>query len=455
MPNIPARASASNRQSEPGISETLVTEITEHIRDRHSTISDDDTLILGLEIIRTYFYMDCPHPPYVNIEGTKNAGKSTLARIIRDLSYMSEIMFPTVAALSVFRNPENMKHTAIIDEIQRLMNARNTDRDSLHALFDLGYDPGNNWKVSALGRPGETENRDPFFPKFTLGTERNIFDDRTADRMIRITVKTGTITDQYERAYRQKMRPVEITVANLRTCLVTLAANKALHRKIKKLTANQSPIEISDNLILGNRESDVWRSLIIFADLTSKEYGKRIRAIVAERETSEPEYVPTLAEQIDSAFRKMMRDRKLSISSWLGSDKAPLPPGNWLITNENLGWPRPRGPVRDRLPEGSLIFDPRIKSAEIRFRASEFTEVCSGIGYKPKDVKDAYKFANRLHAQIGRTSMPLSYYQGQKEISIVAIDVSRWFWPDAPQGSAMKKWTQRALAQDNENPWEE
>jgi len=426
---------ATGRTGKPDTAENLaglIDAITEHIADRHSTISDDDGLILALICIVTYFYMDCPVIPYVLISAPGDSGKSTIAKALADLCYSPQILFPTVASLSRFR--DSGRHTAIIDEIQRLVNGRNNnDRESLYALFDLGYAPGNIWQVSAPANAGAaTIDRDPFFPKIFLGTEPNIFEERTATRCIDINVKPGTLDDQYERAKRQSLRPVNVTAANLKGRLNALANDDALHAAIKAKSGVVTPIQINDYLTIYNREAEIWRTLIAIADRASEEHAKRIRSIIAVRANTEPGHALTQAEIIDGELHKIMRSNQLTMFNWLKGQKIkPLPNGVWPMSDADFGWPRKS--FKGRLPEGSLFFDSRVMTAEMRFRTKDFNEICAAIRWKRQDVTRAYRLAGRLIAQKDatrdRSTMCLPFISGHDKDTLVIIDISQWIWP--------------------------
>jgi hypothetical protein len=424
----------ASRKPEPAslrIPPALIDAITEHIADRHSTINSDDQVILALLCIYTHFYMDCPKIPYFLIAAPGNSGKGEIKRILRDLCYAAQVVFPTVASLSRFRDSD--RHTAIIDEIQRLVKGRNNyDRESLYALFDLGYEPGNIWQVSAApGMPGSID-RDPFFPKIFLGTDSNIFEERTAERCHVITFTQGTLDQQDARAERQRTRPISISVASLKSRITALFDNPALHAIIKKLAADPSTIYINDNLRIGNREADIWRPLIIIADLTDGKYSNRIREIIARRVDTEPVHIPTKADLIDTELRKIMRSNALTMFNWFKGQKySPLPNGVWPMSNADFGWPRKS--FKGRLPEASLFFDSATMTAQMRFRSTEFSEICAAIGWKRSEVISAYRLAGRLDAQRDknqtRSTKRTAFISGHGDETLVIIDVSCWLWP--------------------------
>jgi hypothetical protein len=448
------RVSHSRADSKPvsrPVPARLLDDIQEHIADRHSTLTDDQRLIIALWIISTAFYQEFRYIFYLHIAAQDtNAGKTEIANILVDLCYKAMLLDPTVASLSIFR--KSGMHTAVIDEIQLLLTARSTDQDAFNRLVNHGTRPGIAWQVSDKDGINGVDNRDIAFPKIFLGTNPGILRQALAERCHQIIVTSGTVADQYERARRQRIRPVRETACRLQAEIARLADSKTIRETIRARAVDIEPMVITDDVTLINRPLDRWQPLIIIADLVSDEYGKRIRSIIAEQEVTEPEYIPSIAESIDSALLKVSRERRLTFVSWYGEHKSPLPPGDFMLSNADLGYPVPRGPVRNRLPKGSMIFNSGTISAEIRFRAKEFAEICAGIGWKPAEVKQAYKRANRLHAQEGRTSIPLPFIQGQPKTSVIAIDVSRWFWPDAPQGNAMEKSVERILI--NDDPWE-
>ena len=434
---LPANRIASKpdtRTSARACLAALIDAITEHIADRHSTISDDDRLIVALMCILTYFYTDCPVIPYVLIAAPGDSGKSTIAKTLRDLCYAPQILFPTVASLSRFRDSD--RHTAIIDEIQRLVNGRNnSDRESLYALFDLGYEPGNIWQVSAPANAvSPTIDRDPYFPKIFLGTEPNIFEDRTASRCININIRPGTLNDQYERAKRQSMRPVNITAADIKARITALAGDRTARAEIKARASDVTPILINESLTIYNREADIWRTLIIIADLASEDHGKRIRGIIAVRANTEPSNSLTQADLIDTELRKIMRSNQLTMFNWLTGQKFPplLTNAVWPMSNADFGWPRKS--FKGRLPEGSLFFESQTMTAQMRFRTGDFNEICTAIRWKRQDVTRAYKLAGRLIAQKDKTrdrsTNYLPFISGHGDETLVIIDISRWIWPD-------------------------
>lgn len=457
MTNVRQRVDKRNMDIKPVIDNALVSATIEHIADRHSTVSDDDRLIIALWIIHTYFYVDIESTPYLHISSLETGcGKSVIRNVLNDLCYDAQIVFPTVAAMSIFK--ENDRHTMILDEIQLLIKSKPTDQHALYALLNLGNQPGCNWQVCKINVPGETDNRDIYFPKALIGLDPGIFHETLSRRSIRIMVTKGTEADQDEREMHQAIRPVRKTASQLKVRLESIAKSRELHARFKELMLNVSTRTLNDNSRIHDAVSDLWRPLIAIADMVDSECGKRIRDIVSERVTSDPEQPITVADAIDSKLREIMGSYRLTIFGWNGKSESPLPPkASFALANSDLGFPRPRNGIRNKLPEGSLVFNSARKRAELRFISREFVVICDAIGVPRNEVIYAYRAANRLHAQNDvnrlRSTINEPFISNQPKQTIVAIDVSRWFWPDAPLGTLMEKEIDRLLT--TENPWEE
>jgi hypothetical protein len=429
----------------PIISESLVSEIMEHIADQHSTVNENERLVLALWIIVTYFYEDCDVIPYLHIASDiPDCGKTIIAHIINRLAYKADIVDPTVSALSTFYNSD--RRTIIIDEIHQLLMAKTTDKDAFIRLLNHGNRPGVSWEVASKTIIGETDKRQTFFPKVFVGLAPDtVFNDALTSRCIRIIVTPGTELDQNERERRQTIRPVTRTAERLRLSISALGNIPELHERMRKAFTDADIMLWSRTLgaenVLINRNADIWRPIIHIADMVSETYGKQIRAYILETQSLEPAYIPTRIDQIDNAFRRAMRDGRITIASYLNSTKSPLGNKTYSMTNADFGWPRRA--IKGKLPGGSLIINADKWKAELRFRANEFDEICASIGLSRKEVIQAYKQATRLHTDNGRSSIKLAMFASDKQTSVIAIDVSPWFWEDAPLGNEISKAVER------------
>jgi len=418
----------------PRIPADLINTITEHIADRHSSLTENERLILAVWIIHTYFYTDCAVTPYLHIASMdSDAGKTAIGCILRDLCYLAYMELPTVAALSTFKTSGS--HTLIIDEIQDMLSDKrgNGAINDFYRLINIGNRPGAQWTVSGE-KAGERITRDPFFPKAFIGIGPSILREPLAQRSIRIIVRPGTETEQTERERRQAIRPVMQTAARLQSRLARLAQSKSIGTAIRAGMGSPVTRQLNDNNgALFNRDADIWRVMITIADIIGPQYGKRMREIAADYVGSEPVILPTQADACDRAFKTVMRSRRITITNWAMPGKAPLlGANNFGMTDADFGFPAPRNGTRDKLPGGTLVLNTRELAAELRFKASEFAEICAGLPGSPsaRDIKRAYQDAKRLHAKVGRTSTQLPFQSGQGDISIIAIDVTRWIWPD-------------------------
>jgi hypothetical protein len=401
----------------------LLAAIAEHIADRYSGLTDDEYLILAVWILHTYLYQACEFTVYLHIASlAPDAGKSALAKILADLCYDAERIVPTVATLGQYR--ESGKHTLIIDELDSLISSRNTDLAGLWQLLNQGNQPGTPWRVS--GQP----DRDMFFPKALIGIGPGILRDTVASRSIRIMAKPGTDADQTERERRQALRPVIETANALRYRLARFAVKRDIRAQVTAGMHDIATRTLNDGTRIINRDSDIWRVMIVTCDVMGADYGKRMREIAARYVNSEPEIMPTIADTIDSGLRRLMREYKITVINWLDG-KAPLQGKvGYPLTDADFGWPAPRNGQRGKLPSASLIHNANERKTELRFIAREFPEICTALNMSAKDIKRAYADAGRLHAQAGRTSIPLPFKQGQGDVSVIAIDVSCWLWPD-------------------------
>jgi predicted transcriptional regulator len=424
---------ATSGNLQPVIDETLVLQVAEHIADRHSTLAENERLVIAYWIILTYFYQDCQYKgiPYLHIASTPgNCGKTEVAHILKDLSNTAEIVDPTAASLSLFR--DSNRHTAIIDEISRLLNAKSIDRDTFERLLLHGNRPGISWEVVSA----DTPQRDTFFPKAFLGTEPGIFGDKLQSRCIRIIVKEGSAEDQRLREIRQAERRAAITTDRLRQSLESISKISELHEQLK-LACHDDFFDpdirletrtLNDGTVLINRLADIWLPILRLADMTSTAMGKRIRDYIQERFEHEPEIMPTEIDNIDNALRQLMRDNRISVLSYLDR-KRPLKNDDYVITNIDLGWPVKS--IKNKLPSGYLLIND--KHAELRFLARDFPIICKAMGYSRSDVIAAYKQIGRLRTQANRSSIPASLYQGQKQTSVIAINVTHWLWPETTE----------------------
>jgi hypothetical protein len=204
--------------------------------------------------------------------------------------------------------------------------------------------------------------------------------------------------------------------------------------------------------------AQLWRGLITIADLIGPEYGERVRACTADYIDNEPVISLTLADKYDAGLRALMRERKISADNWDMPGKAPLKGAvNFGLTDADFGYPAPRNSIRGKLPSASLIFNAAEVRAELRFKAAEFAEVCAALPGSPSksDVTRAYTDAGRLHAKAGRSSTQLPMHSGQGDISVIAIDVSTWVWPDVEPPNAIQQGIARILSGNTlDNVWE-
>jgi hypothetical protein len=434
------------RTRKPGaasIPVSLIENLTEHIADRHSTLTDDERLIIACWIIGTYFYEPWDGWfPYLHIASLMpNAGKSTIGKAIRDLAYEPKMIFPTVAAMARFKSAGY--HTLIIDEIHHLLTSRNTDREKFYAIANMGNEPGSSEAIAGE-MPDDLQMRDMYYPKVWIGIGPGILETALASRGIRIIVMPGNASDQIERERRQSIRPAEIMVPRLRAMLTGLRDSAVISDAIRAGKLSIKTRTLNHGTVIVNRDADNWRILITIADLASDECGKRMREIAYRYENQEPEPTETMADQIDAAIKSVMRAKLLTVSNW-AHGREPLPADNFPMTNEDFGWPRPRGGLRGRLPEGTLICNAGSETAELRFKASEFSEICNALPNGPwakRDVTRAYQDAGRLHAATGRTSIRTPFKSGQGDMTCICISVSNWLWPSEP------------TVTKSDNPWE-
>jgi hypothetical protein len=413
----------------PGLLDALIT----HIGDRYSGLSDHDALIIALWIIHTYFYQDLGKCAYLHIASLSiNAGKSTLGDIITDLSYEADNLYPSATAIAEFR--ESGKHTLIIDQFDSIIASRNTDLGFLYGIINNGYtERGARQKVSGK------DARSLFCPKVFIGIGPDILEKAADSRSIRIIVSPGNEADQRERNRRQTLRPVSESVPALRARLTRIRTAAIC----KRVTADMLPScdrtqLLNDGSLIINRTQDIWRVLIVMADLFGSECGKRMRDIVAGRNSAEPEYLPTAADMIDARLRALMREGKLTATNWLpssnGKIQAPLlGQTGYPMTDADFGYPAPRNGQRGRLPEITLWRKPDLRCAQLRIRTgkarSDFNEICTALGMPPASVKHAYQDAGRLEMPNGRSSAQRPFRQGQGDVTIIMIDVSCWLWP--------------------------
>jgi hypothetical protein len=439
---VPAQRRTRNTQSPrvTGNTSKLLDAITEHIADRYSGLTDNEYLILAIWVIHSYFYQESSKTVYLHIASlASNAGKTTLAKILADLCYEAQRLLPTVAALGQFH--ESGKHTLIIDQLDTLISSRNFDVEMLWTLLGSGNEPGTDWRVS--GQP----DRDMYFPKILVGIGPGILTTAIAERSIRIMARPGTEADQTERERRQAIRPVAETAEMLRYRLSRLAASTDIRSAIR---AGSGPVTagtvsaimhtrtLNDGTRLSNRASDIWQVMICIADAMGADYGKRMRDIAAQYSGTEPEYLPSMAEQIDAKLRALMREGKLTAINW-ASGKEPLGEhqDKYPLSNADFGYPAPRNGQRGRLPVISLKLIAAEHKADLRIKAgSDFKEICTALNMQSRDVRAAYaeaigKTSNgaRLHVQSGRASIPTPFRQGQGDTSLVVIDISGWLWP--------------------------
>jgi hypothetical protein len=452
-------ASQSERKSTPGkplIPPELIDAITEHIADRYSTLTDNQRLLIALWIIHTYFYVDCAEPPdgvtpYLHIASlTPDAGKSAIAKILRDLCYKARIVYPTPSTLGQFGL--TAYRTMIVDEIHHLLMQRSTDQAQLNAYCCLGNQPGNTISVSSK-IPGMPDDRDPFFPKAWLGIGPGILEESLSTRSIRIIVPPGTEPDQTERERRQALRPISQVIADITSHLNGLAQDDSIRTAIRTGILSPKTRTLNDGERMFNRPAQLWRGLITIADLAGSEYGKRIRDFVADYIDREPAESVTLADRYDAALRALMRERRATVDNWARPGKAPLNGAtNFAMTDADFGFPAPRNGIRGKLPSGSLILNVTEMSAELRFKATEFAEICAALPGSPskQDVVRAYKDSKRLHPG-QQTSFKSPLHSGQGDMYVIGINVTSWIWPGAIPQTPMERTLNRILAAETED----
>jgi hypothetical protein len=441
--NVSDARDTRNSAQSPCIPARLIDGISEHLADRHSSLTENERLIIAVWIIHTYFYVACGLTVYLHIASLgPDAGKSEIALALNDLCYVPFLDSPTVAALSTFK--ASGRHTLIMDEMHLLLSdKRGSIVKDFERLINMGHKPGFNWTVSG-DKPGDRDERDPFFPKAFIGIGPDILNEPMARRCIRIMVRPGTEAEQTARERNQAMRPVAKTAANLRNQLTKLAATKTVSERISAdmLALPVRTRTLNDGKRLINGDGDIWRVMFTIADMIGPDYGKRMRDIAAGLAGSEPDYVPTLTGQYDAGLQALMRTKRLPVTNWAMPGKSPLPGGcvNLGMTSEDFGWPsNERMVIRDKLASCSLVCNTDVMRAELRFKASDFASVCAALPGSPNAtaVKQAYQQADgwapdvsRLHAVKDRTNLRAPFLSGQGDTTVIAIDITCWIWPD-------------------------
>jgi DNA primase len=216
--------------------------------------SENESKILTLWMIGTYFYTMFPAYPYLTLNGPKNSGKSTVLRLLQPLAFnMITTSDPTGPAM--FRLIHQTGCTVGIDEAERYHNPKDPAMMQIKQLLNSGYKHGMP-AIRLIGENMKPQTFDVYSPKVMaaiMGLE-----DVLASRCIAIPMRR---TDKKMPCFAPNFDG-----ANLRHQLYTLALThyEPIYRNY---------FERPDLHVLHNRASELWSPLVALAAFFEEQGG--------------------------------------------------------------------------------------------------------------------------------------------------------------------------------------
>lgn len=152
--------------------------------------SEETYFLLYLWIIGTYFYRLFAAYPYLDLTGTKRAGKTKTLEIINYTAFNS-ILSPDLTSSVVYRLIEQTGATIILDEAEHFKNPKSEQAQAVRTLLNQGF------KRSMFAYRSDTKEKNFTPVPFNLYSPKafghiNSFDDVLEDRCIQILMKRSS-----------------------------------------------------------------------------------------------------------------------------------------------------------------------------------------------------------------------------------------------------------------------
>jgi hypothetical protein len=414
----------------------LLDAIAGYLRDAHAGWEHpDEPETLALWIIHTWFIREydftkvCTVYPWITSHDP-DCGKSTIAYALKLVCPGAVIASPTVAAITKFlNNPEN--RVLIIDQFHNLGRSKYTDEQNLYSALANGHAPGTDAMIT--GKDGNIEYRSTFYPKVFIGLDAYKPDEEIRSRCIRFRFRPCTDTEQTELEQQQARHPLSETGVKLSYDIRAWATEDAA-RALDAAMLDIKSRTLNDGTHLTRRESDNFRMLFALADAAGRKYPMLIRDVAARLTSGSesPDPDETEADRIDTKIRDLARTYRLPVENWHHPGKPPLPdvPGSGLmLRNIDLGYPRPRNNARDGLPVVTLIVNIKERKAELRILPDDISQIVAALGISRSDLFNAYRMAERLHAQNDKTrtrnTTNRAFRSGEPERTVYALDFTK------------------------------
>ena len=150
--------------------------------------------VLSLHVLGSYFYPLWNSYPYVNLNGPKGSGKTTVGAVAELLAF-NGLQLVDPSAASLFRQIESLMPYLVIDEAENIKSGRDAELNhSLMSVLKAGYQRGAKIPRQNQRSIGITEYFNVFSPKLICNVHGNeeILQDRSIS-VITATAPSGIV----------------------------------------------------------------------------------------------------------------------------------------------------------------------------------------------------------------------------------------------------------------------
>ena len=213
--------------------------------------NDSTYNLVLLWVVGTYFYRLFDSYPYLDLTGTKRAGKSKVLEFLK-LVCFNAIMSPDFTGSTVFRLTEKTGATLLLDEAENFKREKNEQAQQVRTLIMQGFLKDQYAYRTNTDKQFSVEPFNLYSPKAMAHI--NTFDDVLEDRCIQIVMKRAT-----DKTKLNKWPTSSNTVfQEIRNYLYRLFLDYSIEIETYRLRAEET---IN---VLG-REKQLWTPMLTFA----------------------------------------------------------------------------------------------------------------------------------------------------------------------------------------------
>ncbi|MDQ6437179.1 DUF3631 domain-containing protein [Mesorhizobium sp. LHD-90] len=164
---------------------------------RHVVMTEEQRAVTVLWVLHTHLAGAFFHSPRLNVfSPTKRCGKSTLRRIVAGM-VAKPMLGENVSAAVIYHLAELSRPSFLFDEVQSLLDRRNSDRPALLSLMCSGYErTGATWRMTGEGSAMVPRQFRTYAPMLLAGIGR--IGGSLGDRCIPIQLRRKTKADAVE-----------------------------------------------------------------------------------------------------------------------------------------------------------------------------------------------------------------------------------------------------------------